>query len=75
MDKQYKKIIAPAVITALLVVFLVVIMIAWLSDPLPPSLKFIGVIVLLGLIAVSAYVLIERIREIRSGEEDDLGKY
>ena len=38
-------------------------------------IRIIGIIILLVLIGKSIFVLIERIKEIRSGEEDDLGKY
>ncbi len=41
----------------------------------PMWLRVTGVIIPLALIGVSIFVLIERITEIRSGEEDDLSKY
>jgi len=37
--------------------------------------KVTEIIVPLALIGVSIFVLIERIKEIRGGEEDDLSKY
>jgi hypothetical protein len=41
----------------------------------PTWLKGIGLIIPICLMGVSIYVLLERIKEIRSGEEDDIGKY
>lgn len=42
---------------------------------IPIWLKIAGAVALLVLIGVAIYVLFERIQEVRSGEEDDLGKY
>lgn len=42
---------------------------------LPAVVKLILAGILAALTGVLVFVLIERIREIRSGEEDDLGKY
>lgn len=67
-----KKLIAPVVITILMVLLLLGY--ACLYGFMPFPFKLIGLIPL-GLLGVSAYVLVERIREIRSGEEDDLSQY
>lgn len=75
MGKHGKKLIAPVVITSVMVlVFLVYLMIC-LFIPLPLFSKLIGVLVCFGLIGVSIYVLVQRIHEVRSGEEDDLSQY
>jgi hypothetical protein len=37
--------------------------------------KIAGVLAVLALIVTAIYVLFERVNEIRSGEEDDLGNY
>jgi hypothetical protein len=50
-------------------------MLTWLFNPFSLTIKIIGTLIPLALIGVSVYVLIERIKEIRSGEEDDLSKY
>ena len=42
---------------------------------LPLPVKLIGALIPLALVGVSVYVLVERIKEIRSGEEDDLDNY
>ena len=75
MKSSNKKLIAPMVITVLLVAYLVVFFVTWIYIPIPVIGKIIGSLIPLALIGVSIYVLIERIKEIRSGEEDDLSKY
>ncbi|MCD7947934.1 MAG: hypothetical protein LUG13_06535 [Oscillospiraceae bacterium] len=72
---KWKKAIAPIVITVLLVAALVAYLIALLYIPLPPAMRIIVILVLLALIGVQIFVLTERMQEIRSGEEDDLGQY
>lgn len=75
MKSSDKKLIAPIVITILLFIYLAVFCIAWLYEPIPTIWRIIGSIVPLGMMGASIFVLVERIKEIRSGEEDDLGKY
>jgi hypothetical protein len=75
MKNHTRKIIAPVVITVLLVLYLGFFMLTWLFNPVSLSIKLIGTLIPLSLIGVSVYVLVERIKEIRSGEEDDLSKY
>jgi hypothetical protein len=75
LKSHSKKVIAPVVITVLLVLYLVSFMLAWFITPVSLLMKLLGTLIPLALIGVSVYVLIERIKEIRSGEEDDLGKY
>jgi hypothetical protein len=69
------KIIAPVIITVLLVLYLGFFMLTWLFNPFSLAIKILGTLIPLALIGVSVYVLVERIKEIRSGEEDDLSKY
>lgn len=75
MKSHTKKLIAPVVITALLIVYLVIILVQGVSSTGLMSNKAVVIVVLLALIGVSLYVLYERIKEVRSGEEDDLSKY
>ena len=75
MGMQSKKLIAPIIITILLAAYFVTSMIAWVLNPVLLVGKIIGILIPLALIGVSVFVLIERIKEIRSGEEDDLSKY
>lgn len=75
MDHHTKKMIAPIIITAIIVMYYVIFFILCMFIPIPPALKLLFGLVPLLLIGVCIYVLIERIKEIRSGEEDDLSKY
>lgn len=70
-----KKIIAPLIVTALFVVYFVVYF-AVLIFAIPDFfVKIILGIIPLIFAIVMIYVCIQRIKEIRSGEEDDLSKY
>ena len=71
-----KKIIAPVIITAIILFYLGMFVIACMLDfQMPIAFKIFGSIIPIALAGVSIYVLVERIMEIRSGEEDDLSKY
>lgn len=73
---KWKKLAAPIVITLLLGLWLVaqVGVILWVPG-LSLAGKVIGFLIPLGLLGVLLFVLAERIKEIRSGEEDDLNNY
>ncbi len=75
MSNHAKKMIAPIVITAITVIYLVLYLTIVLYIDAPAWMTITLGLILIGLIAVSIHVLIERINEIRSGEEDDLSKY
>ena len=70
-----KALIAPVIITVLLVSWLAVYLVLCVVYPLPWALKLVGVLAMLALCGVSAFVLVERIKEVRSGELDDLDNY
>lgn len=70
-----RKYIAPVVITVIDVAVLAGLLLLYILVPIPVGLKVVLGIVCAAYIGVSIYVLIERINEIRSGEEDDLSKY
>lgn len=71
MKNHTKKIIAPVVITVLLILILIgYVMLATIN---PAGIVF-AVIAIIG-IALAIYTLIDRIREIKKGEEDDISKY
>lgn len=74
--KQDKRIgyIAPIVITVLILLYLVVYF-GVLMAILPGIWKYILLIVPVAIAGVSIFVCVERIKEIRSGEEDDLSQY
>lgn len=75
MKKQNKKMIAPIIIAVILVLYYIVFTIVCFMVPMPIIAKLVMAIIPLALAGVSIFVLIERINEIRSGEEDDLSKY
>ena len=74
MDKHSKKMIAPIVITVLVILYYVFyfgVIIALLNTAFAIVLGVVPII----LTGVMLYVCIQRINEIRSGEEDDLSQY
>lgn len=70
-----KKIIAPIIITVIICLYYMLFAILSICFPIPFIVKVFGIIIPLFFVAVCIYVLLERIKEIRSGEEDDLSKY
>ncbi|MDO4617537.1 MAG: hypothetical protein Q4B03_08795 [Lachnospiraceae bacterium] len=73
-DEHRKKMIAPIVITVLLVIYYTVYF-GFIIAAIPDKWAALLGIIPAALGAVSIYVCIQRINEIRSGEEDDLSKY
>lgn len=74
--KHLKKMIAPIIIAILFVIYFIGIALAMTEIQELPVLYrvlLIGVPLLLAFVMIG--VCIGRIKEIRSGEEDDLGKY
>lgn len=72
---KLKKLIAPIVITAVLSLYFLGFVAACFLIAMPLWIKALGCLIPLALAGVSIYVLIERINEVRSGEEDDLSHY
>lgn len=67
--------IAPAVITIIFVIYFIGFFTACAMMPISLGLKlFFGLVPLLSA-GVIIFVFVERLKEIRSGEEDDLSKY
>ncbi len=76
MKGHGKKLVAPIVISALIVLYFIgFIVVAVTTDLLPTGWLIAGSVVPLCLAGVMVSVLIQRIKEIRSGDEDDLGQY
>lgn len=69
------KIIAPIIITILLVIILGIYFVVYMLLPWAIGIKLVIGAVIFTLVGVCIFVLIERIKEIRSGEEDDLSNY
>ena len=74
MESHRKKMIAPIVITIIIVAYYVVYF-GFLIALLDGAVKYALGIIPLALSAVMIKVCIERINEIKKGEEDDLSKY
>ena len=70
-----KKLIAPIIIAVLFILYLTGLLVLWTNFYLSLFAIIVGVLILVALAAVMIFVLVERIQEIRSGEEDDLSKY
>lgn len=71
-----KKMIAPIVITVVIVLYYIgFAYVCVFLDGIPLFAKILGGVIPFLLAGVCIYVLVERIKEIRSGEEDDLSKY
>ena len=71
-----RKLAAPIVISVLVGLWLLgyAVMI-FMVPAIPLWIKLLGAAIPLALLGVTIYVLCERIKEIRSGEEDDLDNY
>lgn len=71
-----KRIIAPVIVTVILVAyFLFWLLGCYVMLDMPVAIKLIGGIIPISFIGVSVFILGERIKEIKSGEEDNLNKY
>ena len=74
MNNHIKKLIAPIIITAIFVAYFVLYF-AFLITELDGWLKYaLGIIPIVFAVAIIS-VCIERIKEIKEGEEDDISKY
>ncbi len=71
---RWKSCIAPIVITIIITLYLVLYF-GMLVIILPEICKYALLIIPLGIVGILLYVCIERIKEIRGGEEDNLSKY
>ncbi len=75
-NSHTKKMIAPVIIVSILVAYyLGFAAVVMLVSGIPLMIKLLFGIVPLLIAGVAIYVLIERVKEIRSGEEDDLSNY
>ena len=71
-----RKLAAPIVISVLVGLWLLgYAVLIFLVPAIPLWIKLLGAVIPLALLGVTIYVLCERIKEIRSGEEDDLANY
>ncbi len=75
MKLHTKKMIAPIVVTIITAGYLLFYLAVILFGPMPCIGKVLLGAAALALLGVSVGMLVQRIREIRSGEEDDLSQY
>ncbi|MCR3922771.1 MAG: hypothetical protein NUK65_09690 [Firmicutes bacterium] len=75
MKKKVRKLIAPVIITCLVVTYFSFFLVMTVLQYMELWIKLLAMLFPLGFIGVSVFVLLERIKEVRSGEEDDLSKY
>ena len=75
MKKEKRKgYVAPIVITVMFVLYFVLYF-GVLVTQLPGIWKYVLLIIPVAIAGVLIYVCVDRIKEIRSGEEDDLSQY
>lgn len=70
-----KKMIAPVVVTILLVIYFILYFGVFISFIKSTAIKIVFGAIPVVMSVVLIFVCIQRIKEIRSGEEDDLSKY
>ena len=75
MNSHVKKIIPPLIVVLILILANIRIGKLLISADLPKGIIAIGLLIPVVITVVSIIVLIERIKEIKKGEEDDLGNY
>ncbi len=75
MKSHMRKLIAPIVIICIAVAYYIIVGFCISYIPAPFGGKLLLFIIPAAFIGVSIYVLIQRINEVRSGEEDDLSQY
>ena len=74
MEPKKKKMIAPVLVTIFMMVYYIVYF-GFLITLVSGVWKYAFGIIPLGFLGVLIYVCVERIKEIKKGEEDDLSKY
>ena len=74
MNEHRKKMIAPIIITILIVSYYAFYFTIIIALPIGIWKLFLGIIPVV-LAVIMIYVCVQRIKEIKEGEEDDLGKY
>lgn len=70
-----RKMIAPFIIIGIIIIYFIFMILGTIDVGGSSIISILGVLIYLILIGFSISILIERIKEIRSGEKDDLGKY
>ncbi len=74
MSQHGRKLIAPVAVTILIILYYIIYF-SFLISFSEGFLKYIFGVIPLVFTVITVKVCIERIKEIKKGEEDDLGKY
>ena len=75
MDNHGKKMIAPVVVVLCIMLYYAIGIYTLIKTDISNIIKIIAVILSILITVVLIKVLAERVKEIKEGEEDDLGKY
>jgi len=75
MNNHCKKMIAPVIVVLCIMLYYIIGIYVLFKTNIPDVIKIMAVILSILITAVLIKVLAERIKEIKEGEEDDLGKY
>jgi hypothetical protein len=75
MDNHGKKMIAPVVVVLCIMLYYVIGIFVLLKTDISNVIKIAAFILSILITVVLVKVLAERVKEIKEGEEDDLGKY
>jgi hypothetical protein len=75
MMRRLHKLVAPVIVTAAVVLYVVGFAAAVFYFNPPVLIRIVFLVPPVIATGVMIYVLIERVKEINGGEEDDLGKY
>jgi membrane protein YdbS with pleckstrin-like domain len=75
MNKHSKKMVAPIIIVFFIIAYYSLVGVAFFFLKIPNTIRIGVLIISLVISIVMIFVLIERIKEIKKGEEDDLSKY
>ena len=74
MDSHGRKMVAPIVVSVLLITYYILYF-RLIQTMLDGVVRYAFGLIPLAMAALMVKVCVERIKEIRSGEEDDIGKY
>ena len=74
MRSHGRKMVAPIVVSVLLIIYYILYF-KLILDQLEGAMRYAFGVIPLAMAALMVKVCMERIKEIRSGEEDDIGKY
>jgi hypothetical protein len=75
MRKHVNKSIAPIIVTIFLITYCIIYGVVIITVAIPSIIKIGGFAVIIIISIVMIMMLVERIKEIKGGEEDDLSKY